>query len=542
MTLLSKILLLNVVLVGAMLVLSVGLSVRYSGNLLENSLTDNLHNIGQLLATSEDVIAALERGESTPELDKYLDAAIHNENLVDVITLADMRGIRIYHLNKDLVGRHFIGGDESRALAGEHYSSKAYGTLGYQSRYFYPVYGKDGGQVGFVLVSMMMSHLDMLRKDVLSMHLHTLTVVFILGIAASVLLSMSIKRSLLGFEPHQIREGFLQQGDVIDSLDEGLVAVDNTGIVTLANRAAQGILGQEGEVVTGQDIDRLMPTGGMKDFLLQKNDEGSHSLIMDNEGLIVSRVPFQTGKRKRSAGAVAILRDRSEVTRMAEQLTGATHLVEALRANTHEFMNQLHVILGLLQTGGAEEARRYILDVGSIQNETVSAIAERIENPTLAALILGKMNRCGELGVHMDVFGKSCIPAHSRYLSTQSLITVVGNLVENAIEAILAKNGSNSNAREISLAVLESEQGLFLSVEDTGTGMTETATGRLGQNGFTTKGAGRGIGMRLIMDITANAGGEISIESEPDVGTSISIHFPHPRGCAEGVRQQEEGK
>ena len=538
MTLLSKILLLNFVLAGATLILSVGISVRYSGSLLEKNLTDNLRNIAQLLATNEDVVNALGNGESTPELNHYLDTTIQSENLVDIITLADLHGIRIYHINKSLIGKHFYGGDEHRALQGEHYSSKASGTLGYQNRYFYPVMDKNGNQVGFVLVSMMMSHIDALHKDVLVMHLHALTVVFVLSIITSILLSMSIKRSLLGFEPHQIREGFLRQGDVMDSLDEGLVVIDGSGIVTLANQAARGILGRQGSAITGHSIDTLMPNSGLKDFLLRKSDETNHSLILDNEDLIVDRTPLYN--RRRNIGAVAILRDRSEVTRMAEQLTGATHLVEALRANTHEFMNHLHVILGLLQTGGAEEAKRYILDVGNIQNEMISTVAKSIENSTLAALILGKFNRCGELGIHMNVFDKSSIPAHSGFLSTQALITVVGNLLENAIDAILETDGQiDKDVREINLFIFENEHGLHISVDDSGVGMTEAEVLKLGKNDYTTKGAGHGTGLRLIHGIAANVDGEITVDSEKGVGTSISIDFRKPRRISLSKQSEE---
>jgi sensor histidine kinase regulating citrate/malate metabolism len=532
--LLAKLMWLDVLVVGVMLLLSVGLSARHSVSLLEEGLTQNLHNVAQLLASNDMIINSLRNGRADPELNRYLDNTLDNQNNIDVITVADMNSIRIYHPDKERVGQPFYGGDEGRVLEGQNYPSKAMGTLGYQSRYFYPVYDHDGKQLGFVHVSMLMTNLSKLRDNVLKVNLQTLILVFIIGAVGAAFISMSIKRSLLGFEPQQIADIFLQRGEVMDSLAEGLLAVDHRGRVTLVNDAAEAILGMKTEELLDRDIDKFFPQLKIKDSIKESSSDKKKynlNITINEKHILCDRVPLNSGLR--SIGAVAILRDHSEVTRLAEQLTGVNHILDALRANTHEFMNQLHIILGLIRNGDLHEAELFITSVGNFQNATVSTVFKSIQNRVLSALILGKINKCHELGIKMNVLPHSVIPRHSRFLSTKSLVTVVGNLVENAIDAINEKAGTD--AASVTLLIHEDDQSLMITLDDTGVGLTPAEIDRMNQDGYTTKGANRGMGMSLIRGVVSFYGGEFTIESDKGVGTSMTLLFNRPRASRSPV-------
>ncbi|MDR1656180.1 MAG: GHKL domain-containing protein [Deltaproteobacteria bacterium] len=522
--LLVKLMWLDVLVVGVMLLLSVGLSAKHSVTLLEAGLTQNLHNVAQLLATNGQIIEALRVGRVDSELNRYLDATLANQNNIDVITVADMNAIRIYHPNKDFVGRHFFGGDEGPALSGANYPSKAMGTLGYQSRYFYPVYDYDQKQLGFVHVSMLMSNLTRLRDNVVKVNLQTLVVVFLVGAMAAVFISMNIKRSLLGFEPDQLTNIFLQRGEIMDSLAEGLLAVNNSGQVILVNEAAEAILGMSQNQLLNQDIDNFFPQLKIKDTLDDKT-KFNLNVAINEKNILCDRVPINSDHQV--IGAVAILRDHSEVTRLAEQLTGVNHILDALRANTHEFMNQLHIILGLIRNGDLQEAEAFITSVGDFQNATVSTVFKHIQNRVLSALVLGKINKCHEIGIKMIVAPHSIIPRHSRFLSTKALVTIVGNLVENAIDAINEK--SDSDTASITLLVHEDELSLMIMLDDTGIGLTAQEIELMSQPGYSTKGANRGLGMSLIRGVVDTYKGEFTVESDKGVGTSMTLVFNQPR-------------
>jgi sensor histidine kinase regulating citrate/malate metabolism len=523
---------LDIFVAAVILVLSLGLAVRYSVETLEKGLIDNLHNVAQILANDAEVKAALAEGRISPELEKYLDEVLAKQRDIDVITVADVNSIRLYHPDKARVGQKFVGGDEGPAILGENYHSFGSGTLGYQSRYFYPVVDQKGQALGFVHVSALMDNVAALRQGVVWVHLKTLGLVFLISTALLVLLSISVKRSLLGFEPAQIARIFLQRQEVIDSLEEGLLAIDERGSVILVNSAAINILNLRNKVLMGEDVDRILPELKLKESLSGRK-EHNFTLVDDDINAICNKLPIKS--HDRLVGALAIIRDRTELTSLAERITGFNHLLEALRANTHEFKNQLHVILGLLRSGAYEEAKKYVAENSQFQGETLSAVAKNIENRTLGALILGKINRCNELGVRLRVVAESQIPRHSRFLSTKSLITLVGNLVDNAIEAIVAAelqigpNGEDESPREISLFVREDELGLIITVDDTGVGCSPEEIALMSGPGYSTKGPGRGLGLSLIRAVVDSGRGQMTIDSDKGVGTTMELVFREPR-------------
>ncbi|MDR1395792.1 MAG: sensor histidine kinase [Deltaproteobacteria bacterium] len=520
----------------AMLVLSVGLAARYSMNMLERGLIDNLSNVAQLLAASQEVSDGLEQNRLTPQLEEFLDRTIKNQKSIDVITIAGLDSIRLYHPDKSRIGQKFAGGDEGRVLKGEHYHSRAAGTLGDQSRYLCPVFDHQGKQIGFVLVSMLMDNFETLKSGVIGVHLKSFGLVFALTTAFLAFIALSIKRSLLGYEPAQITKIFLQRQEVIDSLEEGLLAVDEKGVVILANKAAERILDLGEMPVLGEDVDSLLPELNLKEALDGSKDYNI-SLVTDSISAIYNKLPINS--RGRLMGALAIIRDRSEVTRLAEQITGFNHLLNALRANTHEFKNQLHVILGLLHSGAYEEAKKYITLNGQVHSEALTTIAKNIENRALGALILGKINQCHELGIRMNILSDSRIPRHSLFLPTKGLITIVGNLVENAADAIKAAGGHDprrttelgeDDAHEISLFIYEDDKSLLISVDDSGIGCTADEIRQMENPGYTTKGPGRGMGLSLIRAVVSAHHGQFSIDSDKGVGTSMELVFRVPRG------------
>ncbi|MDR1576641.1 MAG: sensor histidine kinase [Deltaproteobacteria bacterium] len=526
----------------AVLILSVGLAARYSIDTMENGLIDNLFNVAQLLANNQEVKVDLAAGRLSPKLEKYLDAALANLRDIDVISIADLNSSRLYHPDKTLIGKKFVGGDEGPALSGQNYHSKAVGTLGYQNRYFYPVYNDQGSQIGFVHVSMLMTNLDALRSGVLGVHLKTLALGFVVFTILLVFLSTSIKRSLLGYEPAQIVKIFLQRQEVIDSLEEGLLAIDDKGSIILVNSAAQKILDLGARPFLGEDVDVISP--GLK---LKESLSGSKAyninLVIDQVNAIYDKLPLNS--RGRLVGALAIIRDRSELTRMAESLTGFNHLLDALRANTHEFKNQLHVILGLLRGREYAEAERYIVQNGQSEGEALTTIANNIENRTLGALVLGKINQCHELGARMNLSSESKIPRHSRFLSTKSLITIVGNLVGNALEAIVeaerqrAPELADEAPREISLLIHEDDKALIITVDDTGVGCSAEEIAQMTVPGYTTKGQGHGQGLSLIRAVVDAAKGQMTIDSEKGVGTTMELVFREPRNRRGDISQGE---
>lgn len=268
------------------------------------------------------------------------------------------------------------------------------------------------------------------------------------------------------------------------------------------------------------------------ELLHRENGEsllGVHGENMDTNRPNVLVNSIDLSKTSRWARQVLILKDKSEAFRQAEQLNGTRHIVSALRANNHEFLNRIQVISGLLQMGRPEEALEYIGALSASHAQIITPVMQLIHNANVAALILGKHNNMRELDIHMTLLANSRLPQHSRYLSTQELVAVVGNLLENAIEAVNAV--TDDRPRNIVLQITEDDNGLLLLVADSGVGVDETVLPHMYEAGFSTKAAeGRGVGMSLIRDIVERRNGTIEVDTEPGHGTTFTLIFNQARG------------
>ena len=435
--------------------------------------------------------------------------------------MGDTQNILRYAPDSAMVGRSYPGDAQYRALAGEGpYTSNETGPLGSEHSAYAPIRNREGQVVGYVVVGL---YLRSLASVTLSTVLRVLAMGALAAVVAALLaqrLSRRIKTALLGYEPDAFARRFLQREDILEALEEGILAIDKEARVIFFNAAAAQMLSLEPDAV-GRPLRAVYPASTLDRILRTGVPEYNVSMKSLREVQILSdRVPiYEDGKL---AGAVGIFRNRTEVARLADDLTGVRHMVDAMRAYTHEFMNKLHVILGLLQIGEPEKAQAYIMDTTSTQREAVSRIMHQIREPSVAALLVGKTSRAAELGISLTLDRESALSADSAWLSPDAYVTVLGNLIENAIEAL---NQSRRVDKSISVSIREGADSLLLCVEDTGPGIPAGMRRKLFQRGTSTKGAGRGTGLSLVREVVDAYRGQIRVESEQGVGTSIFVSF-----------------
>lgn len=506
----------------ALLGVTLSLTLNQALSNMTEKVESDLIATAASLAGSQTVRDALHQGECPEALTEYLNVLVENTPDLDIITIAGADSIRIYHVAADRIGQLFVGGDQDRALAGESYLSDGEGTMGLQRRAFCPVWGETGEVLGFVMASAKMDRIQVMRREIMDAYLKLAGVLALVSLAAAGGLTLLLRRLLGGFSPEGLVHTYLTQNEALGNLDEGLITADGQGSIQLVNRAAEVMLGQRAERLEGEQIENLI-----------QREDGS-SLLDEQQNARTSRpnilctvVPQE--KEGRRTGTTLILKDRSEAMRQAEQLNGTHHVISALRANTHEFMNKLQVISGLLQMGQIEEAQAYIGAISAVQSQLVAPVLQHIQNANTAALLLGKIDHMRELDIEFMLLANSKLPAHSAYLTTEELVTVVGNLVENAIEAVNAQNGNC--LRNVVVQITEDGTGLLIIVSDTGIGIAPEDLKRIHAPGFSTKAReGRGVGMSLIWDIVTRRDGSIDADSEPGVGTTFTLIFNKKRG------------
>ena len=472
---------------------------------------------------------ALDGHSDAQQLQEYTLRTVEGIEGVDLFAVYDAQGRPVYYA--DIVSGQ-AGSAELPALdaelcrrlaqSGEVLLDDAETPLGADHCAVTAVRGANGTVTGYVLAGLYL-------RSIRTMALRTLAVFVGTGLAAlgvgtllSLQLARRIKSGLLGYEPDAFRDLFLRRMELLDALDEGLLAIDRDAHILYINRAAAEMLSFDKDAVLGRPLAEVYPQSTIPQVLRTQKAEYNVSLeSLRHVRILSDRMPVW--RDGRIVGAVAIFRNRTEVARLARELTGVQHIVEAMRAYTHEFMNKLHVILGLLQLGEAQRAEEYVLQLTQTRALSTRQISACIAEPSVAALLIGKSCRAAELGVRLTLDPASHLGADPRCLPAPAMITVLGNLIENAFDAFAQTPGRTLH--EVSVSVREGEQGLILSVDDNACGMSDEVRRHLFERGATSKGKGHGTGLYLVKQIVDAYHGDIRVESTRGVGSSFVITF-----------------
>ena len=207
-----------------------------------------------------------------------------------------------------------------------------------------------------------------------------------------------------------------------------------------------------------------------------------------------------------------------------EDLSGTRYLVDSMRANNHDFTNKLHVILGLIQMEMYDQATAYIQNITMVQRKSISNIMNAIQDPAVAALLIGKLARASELNVKFILREGSYYSSADMHLPSEMLITVIGNLLNNAFESMNEEHPFESQ-KELMFGIYSRPGAVLITVDDTGTGICTKDIPHIFENGYSTKGEDRGTGLYQAKTMVDNFGGTITVESQEGIGTSFSISF-----------------
>ena len=301
---------------------------------------------------------------------RYVDRTVQGLAGIDLFVLYDENGVPLYFYDivagtGDPGALQPLGDGLRRQLAAgtAPLLDDAETPMGADYCAYAAVRRDDGSIRGYVMAGL---YLRSIRFTVL----RTLAIYLLIGLAAlgvgallSLQLARRVKSDLLGYEPDAFRDLFLRRMELLDALDEGLLAIDRDHRVIYLNRAAAELLSLDKNTAVGQLLETVRPQSSIPRVLHTGKAEYSVSVQTQRTGVRVLSDRMPVRRDGQIVGAVAIFRNRTEVTRLARELTGVQHIVEAMRAYTHEFMNKLHVILGLLQLGEAQRAEEYVLQL-----------------------------------------------------------------------------------------------------------------------------------------------------------------------------------
>ncbi|GAA2767719.1 sensor histidine kinase [Streptomyces paradoxus] len=512
----SQVLLMQVAIAAGVAVLATGLFLAPLSNQLDDQAMRRALAIAQTTAQLPDLADDLRDTPPSPDGPVQREAErIRKATKAEYIVVMDWRGVRWSHTDPKQIGG-IVSTDPGQALAGKEVMEIDSGTLGRSARGKVPLRDSDGTVVGAVSVGIAY---DSVRARLI----HAIPGLFAyaggalaVGALAAWLISRRVHRQTRDLAFSDIAALLSEREAMLHGIREGVVALDRTGRIRLVNDEAQRLLGI-GEAVVGRSPDEALGTGRTADVLAGRVTGTDLLTVRGQRVLVANRMPTDDG------GAVATLRDRTELEQLGRELDSTRGLIDALRAQDHEHANRMHTLLGLLELEMYDDAVDFVGEVVGDHRATAEQVTERIEDPLLAALLVGKATVAAERGVALGVSDRTRLP--DRLVDPQGLVTVVGNLVDNALDAVAGK----PHAR-VEVELRAEGRTAILRVRDTGPGIPPEHRELIFTTGWSTKKPPahreRGIGLSLVRRLAERQGGSATVGEAHGGGAEFTVVLP----------------
>ncbi|MGW1790493.1 sensor histidine kinase [Streptomyces tubercidicus] len=433
----------------------------------------------------------------------------------EYVVIMDKRGVRWSHTDPDEIGRH-VSTDPSAALSGQDVMQIDEGTLGRSARGKVPLRDANGKVVGAVSVGIAYESVQERLLSTVPQLLAYAGGALAVGALAAYLVSRRLQRRTHDLAFSDISALLAEREAMLHGIREGFLALDKYGRIRLMNDEAQRLLDLRADD-TGHSLESALPPGRTTDVLAGRVSGSDLLAVSGQRVLVANRMPTDDG------GAVVTLRDRTELERLGRELDGTRGLIDALRAQDHEHANRLHTLLGLLELGLHEEAVEFVTQAVGVHRATAEQVTERVHDPLLAALLVGKATVATERGVSLSVSPNTHLP--DRLVDPPSLVTILGNLIDNALDA-------TSGARHAQLEAEIRAEGrtAVVRVSDNGPGVPEERRAEIFTEGWTTKEppahGQRGIGLALVRRLAERYGGSAEVGERPGGGAVFTVTVP----------------
>jgi two-component system CitB family sensor kinase len=475
--------------------------------------------VAETIARSPAVVDALRSPDPTARLQPYAESTRIATGTDFVVVMAPDR-TRYTHRNTALIGKPFAG-SVAAALAGGTVIEQYAGSLGESIRTVVPVRAGDGTIIGLVSVGITTEAINRkLLRQAPTVAAATLAAL-LLAAAGSWLLSRRLRRQTHGLGPAEMTRMYEYYDAVLHAVREGLVVVDRDGKVALINDEGRRLLGLPDDAPADRKIEELDLPPEPAALLASRRATVDEPVLAGDRVLVASQ--RETRFEGRSLGTVLTLRDHTELRALTGELDSVRGLTEALQAQAHEAANRLHTVLTMVELGRTDEAIQLATAELELAQQLTDQVMGAVTEPALAALLLGKSAQASERGVELTVDERSRVEGEP--VPSRDLLTVVGNLVDNALEAVAAA----PPPRRVRVLVCEEDGEVLVQVTDTGPGMSPEQAADAFRRGWSTKqGPGRGVGLALVRQVAERYGGSYNVSPATDGGAVLTVSLPVP--------------
>ncbi|MFE3165500.1 ATP-binding protein [Streptomyces sp. NPDC059224] len=521
----SQVLLMQVVIAAGVAVLATGLFLAPLSKQLDQEAMRRALAIAQTTAQDPQIAEGVltTRPTTTGPVQREAER-IRKATRAEYIVVMDLRGFRWSHTTPSEIGRH-VSTSPDEALAGKDVMQIDNGTLGRSARGKVPLYDSRHRIIGAVSVGIAY---DSVRARLLSAIPGLFAYAggaLAVGALAAWLISRRVQRQTRDLAFSDISALLAEREAMLHGIREGVVALDRGGRIRLLNDEARRLLGIGDEAV-GRSPDEALGEGRTTDVLAGRVTGTDLLTVRGQRVLVANRMPTDDG------GAVATLRDRTELEQLGRELDSTHGLIDALRAQDHEHANRMHTLLGLLELEMYDDAVDFVGEVVGDHRVTAEQVTEKIHDPLLAALLVGKATVAAERGVALWVSDRTWLP--DRLIDPRGLVTVVGNLVDNAVDAV----AGTPHAR-VEVELCAEGRAVLLRVRDTGPGIPAEQRELVFTEGWSTKKppahGKRGIGLSLVRRLAERQGGSAVVGEAGGGGAQFTVALPEALTDAEPV-------
>ncbi len=505
-----KIILSSIVIAFIPLILSYIIFINEKISYIDDVIKSNLKHVGFTIGQSELIQNKLYNKENDGQVQEYTKKFISNFNDADIIVVSDMNGEKYSHLDETQIGQIYVGDDKEEVLKeGTSYFSLKEGSMGVTLRWFEPIM-YNGEQVGFVMVGKYYKDITGINQIIKVRYLLLFIFTLSISIMASKLFGKIVKKEILNMEPYEIATLYNQKKIIINSVKDGIIALNKNNEITEINKNCYRLF---------DDFDSHKVIEKLKTYIDHREAFEMKEFIIQGKKVFVTINPIIQSSDY--LGMVITLTDKDDIRKVAKEITGVDEIIKNLRANIHEFRNNLHVILGLMKIDEYEEARKYILNIQRIQEANSNKFSS-IKDSYIRGLLLSRELVARERKVDMVLTEDSFLYAKHDVINSYDLVTILGNLIENSLDAC---SMSQTEIKRVEIDLFEDDRKIRIMVKDNGKAIDKDIKNDIFKEGVSSKGKDRGIGLSLVKNRVELYNGIINIkELEEEKIFTITIY------------------
>ncbi|WP_155590716.1 ATP-binding protein [Lysinibacillus cavernae] len=344
-------------------------------------------------------------------------------------------------------------------------------------------------------------------------------IILTLGIIGGIFLTKSIRKDILGLEPHEISSLYLERSAILLSIKEGILAVDQNGLLTLINHSAKEMMNINEKMIIGQHINDVLKISTIEEVLQTGETIHDVEIFLNHKVFIFNVIPIIYNNQIK--GAVSSFRDKTELKNLINTISEVRDYSEGLRAQTHEYTNKLYLLSGLLQLERYKDAFDFIQKESITYQHRNQILFNQIHDTNVQAILLGKLGKASEKKIILEMDPESHVDPLPSHIGVTDIITIIGNLIDNAFDAV-----ANQQSKKVSFSITGFGNDIIIEVTDNGEGFPEDKIDTLFTLGYSSKGKNRGYGLFNVKRIVESLSGTIEVHHVKTGGAIFTVYLP----------------